>query len=272
MGEPKRCTRCGTEYPATTEYFYRRAGVADGLKSHCKNCEREQSRQYRVEHVEERRECLRQYRAAHAEELRESYRHYHAEHASERNEASRIYKLEHPEEMHEYSRRYYAEHAEERGEYAHRYYAEHVEERGEYARRYRAQHPDKMQDSERRRRAREASLPFNFSTFAADRALEYFHGCCAVCGKPLRDLFGDIKPHFDHWIPLSDPRENNPGTVTTNMVGLCNKCNMSKHDHDPIDWLNMKFDQRKAKRIIQRVETYFDWVRRQDAEEDKADQ
>lgn len=32
------CTKCGIEYPATAEYFYRDKSRKDGLKSHCKRC------------------------------------------------------------------------------------------------------------------------------------------------------------------------------------------------------------------------------------------
>jgi 5-methylcytosine-specific restriction endonuclease McrA len=110
------------------------------------------------------------------------------------------------------------------------------------------------------------TLPYSFSFDDEARALDYFHGYCAVCGKPLRDLFGEIEPHLDHWIALSDPRLDNPGTVPTNMVPLCNKCNLSKHNADPVKWLNGKFGPRKAKQIQQRVEAYFQWVREQDGD------
>lgn len=36
----KACSRCGGEFPATTEYFYRNANSSDGLCSRCKRCEK----------------------------------------------------------------------------------------------------------------------------------------------------------------------------------------------------------------------------------------
>lgn len=34
----KRCTKCGTEYPATTEYFYKHTSNKSGMYAHCKQC------------------------------------------------------------------------------------------------------------------------------------------------------------------------------------------------------------------------------------------
>jgi 5-methylcytosine-specific restriction endonuclease McrA len=93
--------------------------------------------------------------------------------------------------------------------------------------------------------------------------LIYWHDCCAVCGRSLQDLFGEVKQHNDHWIPVSDPRPGNPGTVATNIVPLCNRCNSTKSSKDPRQWLIERFGGRKAKVIITRIEAYFDWLRQQ---------
>lgn len=34
----KQCNRCNEFFPATTEYFYKRADSADGLRGDCKQC------------------------------------------------------------------------------------------------------------------------------------------------------------------------------------------------------------------------------------------
>lgn len=34
----RRCTKCGQEYPATPDYFYKRGGKRHGLESICKKC------------------------------------------------------------------------------------------------------------------------------------------------------------------------------------------------------------------------------------------
>lgn len=40
----KKCTKCGTEKPATTEYFYKISKNKNELRSKCKKCKRELAR------------------------------------------------------------------------------------------------------------------------------------------------------------------------------------------------------------------------------------
>ena len=117
-----------------------------------------------------------------------------------------------------------------------------------------------------RRAARKKSLPDNFTKEQWQRALDYFNGCCAVCGRQLADLFGEHKSAADHWIPLT--LESCPGTVALNIVPLCqgvNGCNQSKGNHNAEDWLTRKFGKRKAKQIMKRIDDYFEWVKHRDA-------
>lgn len=114
--------------------------------------------------------------------------------------------------------------------------------------------------SQSRRRARKLSLPDTFTTQEWLNCLEYFNHCCAVCGSQLRDLFGDTVPHADHWIPLAS--EECTGTVVTNMICLCNHCNLSKSATMPQEWLLRHYSYKKANQILGRIETYFDSVRR----------
>jgi hypothetical protein len=116
--------------------------------------------------------------------------------------------------------------------------------------------PDRRMVKGQRRRARKVSKPDTFTPEQWRHCLDYFKGCCAVCGRPLGGLFH--RPHADHWIALSDP--DSPGTVARNMVCLCGGrggCNESKANKRPEVWLESKFGKRKAKQIIKRVEGYF---------------
>lgn len=113
-------------------------------------------------------------------------------------------------------------------------------------------------------RYRIRSLEVNFSDNDWQRAIDYFHGCCAVCGRQLSDLFGEHTAGMDHWIPISSP--GCPGTIPENIVPLCHGidgCNNHKHAKDPEQWLNERYGKRKAKRILERINAYFQWVREQ---------
>lgn len=90
----------------------------------------------------------------------------------------------------------------------------------------------------------------------------YWHHCCAVCGVKFNSKHSERRVD-DHWIALTDPRPNNPGTVPHNLICLCRTCNSSKWNKDPIQWLKSKFDEPTVSLILQRIETYFEWVRQQ---------
>lgn len=114
-----------------------------------------------------------------------------------------------------------------------------------------------------KRRALQRQLPMNFTDDDWQRALDYFNGCCAVCGRP-RGLWHTLAK--DHWIPLSSPCPDNPGTVPTNIVPLCGGvggCNESKNNRDATEWLRWRFGKRKARQTLKRIEEYFAWVTEQ---------
>lgn len=130
----------------------------------------------------------------------------------------------------------------------------------EWARKY----PEKAKRLKRvatnRRRARKEGLLDTFTSDDYKRMIEYWHGCCAVCGRQLNDLFGEHKAAIDHWIPIA---KNGP-TTSDNIVPLCHGvggCNNSKSGKFPEDWLIEKFGKRKAKQILERIQTYFEWVK-----------
>lgn len=120
--------------------------------------------------------------------------------------------------------------------------------------------PLKMKMSGQRRRSRRAAFPADFTAEDWLFALDYFHGCCAVCERPLLGLFHTA--HMDHWIPLANP--NCLGTVPNNILPLCgglDGCNTSKHAHDPEQWLVKKFGETQAKAILEKVHEFFSKVR-----------
>lgn len=87
-------------------------------------------------------------------------------------------------------------------------------------------------------------------------ALNYFHGCCAVCGRQLKDLLGTHTAAQDHWQPLSKGGD----TTALNIVPLCHGlggCNNKKSNKLPDEWLVAEFGKRKANKILKRIQEYF---------------
>jgi hypothetical protein len=64
----KRCTKCGVEKPATTEFFEaKRKGSRDGFHSWCRACHNAAHACYQATHPEARRATYARYKATHLE-------------------------------------------------------------------------------------------------------------------------------------------------------------------------------------------------------------
>lgn len=250
----KRCTKCGNEYPATTDYFSRRSLSKDGLFYTCKACngspfgtkEGRASTPYK-----QCRKC--------GVEFPRTAEYFHKRSATPdglyadckpcNNEYLRSQYHKDPERHLEYNREWVK--------------ANRLAVRKIYAR-WRRNNPERTREicstSEARRRARMKNLGATFTAKHRRFGLEYFHGCCAVCGRPLKDLFGTHTVHWDHWIPLSKGGASTPD----NMVPLCggeNGCNNKKGSMNPRVWLENMYGKKKSQAVLARVNAYFEYVK-----------
>jgi hypothetical protein len=266
----KICTKCGQEFPATLEYFYASKRGYLGLRADCKACKdiavREnraknkeriiQRRKERYQNNKEKeREYNRQYRATHAKEIAEYSREYYKRNRPEGRKSD--YQTNR-EVILQQQKKYRQENQEKEYKRKRLYQQNNREKVLNYQRQWKENNRDKIRIYSQRRDARKRNLPDTYTVEEWLACLEYFNHCCAVCGAQLRDLFGEIEPHADHWIALNDP--DCPGTVAENMVCLCNGCNVSKQDTQAIVWLIKKFGKSKAKQILMRIEAYFEGV------------
>jgi hypothetical protein len=220
----KQCNHCKQQFPATPEFFYRDKANPSGLRPECKSCGLA---------------AVKAYQAKHPEKVRAANKRQWAENREQQQARKRASRAKNPQQHRDENKRYRERHAEE------------VRER---KRKYRAV-------NESTRKARKTGLPCSLTTAEWERCLDYWQHCCAVCGRPV-GLWHTLAR--EHWIALSDPRPDNPGTVATNIVPLCHGmggCNNSKHNRDAIEWLTERYGKRKAKQITQRVQRYFEWVR-----------
>ena len=182
MNTTKRCTICGTEYPATNEYFNRRSTSPDGLRSDCKKCHRARAGSYyhdigwkRRKSIEPTGEGLKrcskckQWKPATSgfyntdrskpdglrpdcrdcrhefnirEDVRERTRNYHAR--DDVQQRNRDYDRRRAPQKREYARLRYLEIRDEKREYNKQYHSKHAEELRFRNREYRAQNPEKV--------------------------------------------------------------------------------------------------------------------------------
>jgi hypothetical protein len=264
----------------------------DGKETICHVCQLERRAAWRAKNREKLRLASAAYFASHKEEHRRTVNAYDANHREER----RVYWHDHKEEMNlkrstayaedptkilernkqwrdenpEHIQNYRLEHAEERREQWKQWYATHQPQILFYRQTHRAEtstrvsawakaNPEREAANEQRRRARKKALPDTWTVEQQTFMLEYWHYSCAVCGN-AQGLFWCLA--HDHWIPLASP--DCPGTIATNMIPLCHGdggCNNRKNDSDPHTWLFKRFTAKKAAKIEQAIETYFNEVK-----------
>lgn len=236
----KTCTKCGETFPATIEYFHREKHGKYGLMARCKQCMYEQKQQWKKDNPDKVK----------AQARRDYYKNQ-----EKRNQETRDYYKRNSERIIKLVRKKQVENRETflRKKREYNSSAKGQEKRKEYQQAHRMENRIKTSQ----RRARKRALPDTFTPKQWVACLEYFNYCCAVCGNQLRDLFGEVSPHADHWIPINYKGEDNPGTVAENMVCLCNSCNPSKSDKMPEVWLKETYGTRRANEILARIQAYF---------------
>lgn len=219
----KRCSKCNEVKPL--DQFENKKRSKDGKSSQCKTCIHVADALYRQQdHV---KKYNAEYRERNRETLNQYYRDYHAHNRDKIRARCRKWYANNPDKVRSHTERVRPRH----------------------------------RITESRRRARVRRLPNTLTNEQWVYAIDYFEHKCAACGRP-QGLWHTLAA--DHWIPLNDPRPDNPGTVATNIVPLCHGqggCNNSKNAKDPIAWLEHEYGKRKAKKIIARIESYFEHVR-----------
>lgn len=255
----KTCSACGKTKPLRE--FHKDKTKKDGHTSTCKECAIARSRKWNTDNRERQQERSRRYYQENKERIKQTVRRYVENNRDKVLAAKRKYYKAHRKQLQEYRR----QNKEHRREVWNRWYQANKEHVREYRKRYTQNHLHEARVYKSIRKARKNELPDTLTNEQWLRALSYFEGCCAVCGRPLNGLFHD--PAADHWIPLSYEGDDNPGTVALNIVPLCHGeggCNNSKHNKMPDEWLRQTFGKRKAKATLKRIEEYFSWVQSQD--------
>lgn len=212
----KRCTKCKEEKPATAEFFYRQKRGKFGFQSRCKSCsalygqtdearEKERLRQRERRLIPEVKQREKEYKQT------PKYKAWNREYQS-RSEVKEAKKK---------SRQKPEQKAKRLNSERKRLQRPEVRERKRERERANYQSPEyryKHRLKESRRRARLRSLPDNFTAIDEQRMMDYWDYKCCVCSRPP-GLWHIIA--VDHWIPLTDPRPDNPGTVPWNMLPMC---------------------------------------------------
>lgn len=243
------CSKCGNVYPMTTEFFYADKQKPNGLRPDCKACNNAKKQTWRIHNPE----LVKQNSKLERERIKAN-----PEKADRRKALSR---------------NHYWRNADKKRAKWREYYQREKEYHLERSKQWRINNPEKAKALWKRsglknnsvkraiRAAREKSVANNFTRSDWQYALEYFNGCCAVCGRQAKDLFGERTIAADHWQPIS----KGGGTTPDNIVPLCHGvdgCNNTKSNKLPEQWLIEKYGKSKAAKIILRISNFFKTVRK----------
>lgn len=276
----KQCSKCKQFKPATVEYFFKDSRLKSFFIAKCKDCKAEESRS------PERYQYQKEWRLKNSVRINENAKTRRDKDPEKYNEYQRDWRAKHPGLQAQYSKKCRDANIEEYRAKDREYYKNNSEKRKANSKRWRDNNPDKVilwypkqkkyENSEHgksvrksiteRRRARELNLPS--LPFDQRILMDYWNGCCAICGNP-RGMWHTIA--LDHWIAIKDARFDNPGTVPWNLVPMCHSlpnkpygepcCNNSKNSKDPIEWLVEKLGKRKAKQKLNEILDYFEWAK-----------
>ncbi len=240
----KRCTKCGVEYPATAENFFRQKAGKFGFNAQCKKCiaiykesTKEQRRDYNVEwnknNLEKNRERQRRFREKHPERVKEAELKRYRSDPEKEKQRVRDYRKKNPDKV---RARYKAYKSTPHG------------------RRVVNHHASKY-------RSRKMSVQHDFTLTEWDFCLSFFNHSCAVCGQ-RNGFWAHVVQ--DHWIPV----KAGGATIAENIIPLChgkkdgsNCCNNTKSDRDADEWLIWRVGKKKAAQIKRKIEEYFKIVR-----------
>lgn len=288
----KRCSKCKRVLPLTADYFYRRSDRKIGFDSECKDCTAKSNghthRPLKPKVAENQKYCRKCLRILDKSEFHKDNQHKdklgtYCKSCIRKEQGYNKQKVAPPiPEGYKYcwgcltafpaSPEFFAKHTAIKDGWHHRcrrcsslkrqaYYQANRESFNRRATIYRRKNRHSYIVYAQKRRARKKELPDTFTKRHWELCLIYWNGKCAVCGYPFNDIFGETKEHADHWIPIKHP--DCPGTIPDNMVCLCNSCNSSKSYLHPEEWVNRIYSARVSKKILKRIEAYFEWIVKQ---------
>lgn len=254
----KKCSKCGTEKPLTTEFFHRGKDTAEGFKSACKTCRSIEKKQWRDANKDKVNSVQRQYYQDNKEEIgkknRDWYYRTHEErlkyikeyyHKNKEKELKRAAKWakENPEKVKEKYNRYVSKNhthllALKKG---YRLRPETKVKIRLYKQSEQGRQANKRSKHKRRSLEREALATLTLNQWI--ECCNHFNNKCAYCGKS--DKNGLTQEHF---VPVMKGGEY----TVTNIIPSCGSCNSSKSDRDFFEWYpqNKSYSAAREKKIL----------------------
>ena len=229
----KKCTKCGVEKEATTEYFLKCKTSKCGLRSACKTCVA-LYRQENKERIADRGKRYYQENKEHIAKQKKRYRQENKEYIAEYRKENKEYIADRVAKYHQKNKDYISKQKKQ-------YRKENKERIVEYGKRYCQENPEKCAIYSQRRRARKRQLDSTLTFEQWENIKEDFNHKCAYCGK-------EDKLAQEHFLPLSKGGEY----THNNIIPACKSCNSSKHDKLFHEWYpnHKNYSKKREKTIL----------------------
>lgn len=209
----KTCTKCGTTYLRTDEFFPRDQRHRDGLQGGCRRCVAATSRAWAKRNKDRMAKNVKAWKKAHPETVRI--------HEQERREKHRV-------ELRKRARLYRQAHKDEISQKRHAAYRADPEKFLKRAKEWRDRNPKRFQALITKYKARKRHAEGVYTASDIEKIYKLQRGKCWWCGKKLPKRY-----EIDHRIPLAKGGSNWPN----NLVLSCRHCNRSKHDKMPHEFI-----------------------------------
>jgi len=223
----KICSKCGEEFPATSEYYYvDNRGRKDEFRARCKACELNIQSTYRLKNKEKISKTNKKSYRKHEETIKAKHK---------------IYRQGNKEKVRECINRWTIANKESVKEQAKRYRKNHIERCRETEKIYRKEHAEELKIKSQARKARTLSLPHTLTTSQWELIKLRFNRKCAYCNK-------ELPLTQDHLVPISKGGEY----THNNIIPACGACNSSKRDNIFLDWYPRQpfYSEEREKEIL----------------------
>lgn len=219
----KRCAKC--KLWKNRDAFGKDIRKTDGLRSYCKKCHNDESRNYRNNNPERAKEISRRanqkYRKIHPEKRLASVYKWVSRNTEKVRAAQKKWRSCNPEKIKEYRRKSYSENPESHRANFRRWYEENKDKARSIRRKWLEVNPEKSREYNRNRYARHKNANGKIKASEWNALKEKYNYMCLSCKKKEPE----IKLTLDHVIPLVLGGDNS----IENAQPLCASCNSSKN-------------------------------------------
>ncbi len=241
----KKCTDCKNVLPETEEFYLKYLDKRYNkyrFKSHCLECGKIRSKQWREENEEQYIDYYLEYnKTDKAKGNKQRYR-------ENNQETIKAYKRDYRErnkhkiQAYNKKRRYSPKTRSKVLDWSRKWRENNPDKVKNYNSQYAKENKDYFVKTTQKRNAKLKELDYTLTLEEWEDTKKYFNNQCSYCGKSLKRLTQD------HFIPLSD----NGSYTKDNIIPSCKSCNSSKNNRDFKEWYKTYkyYDEERERKIL----------------------